>query len=309
MLRKVEETPTASKKSQVLYDKDTVIQLPRVTGGQNHGKWSARRSDFTEIEIPGSLPPHKPSCDSQRELPSPVSSYQLFPGPDVSPNTQQRHSTSNPSLPLQSYKNNMDSVLSVKKVPNSYMNHSIFLQDVPLKEKVRKDYHKLNQGQPMPMRNGPKPYKSTRVPIHTPFVPWTVEQPTAAAGDNSLTALQIAKSLSEVDFQPVDRQYQYHQVSPRQRYQACDFSLASERSYGWEKEVSWVVMCCVANTDSRVIIRHDIVHFNGLMEMCQQVSVLHGAPETVWELLSTLGLQRYTLDLSRNGWDDLDYFR
>ncbi|XP_056625457.1 inositol polyphosphate phosphatase-like 1b isoform X2 [Triplophysa dalaica] len=274
VLRKVEETPTASKKSQVLYDKDTVIQLPRVTGGQNHGKLSARRSDFTEIEIPGSLPPHKPSCDSQRELPSPVSSYQLFPGPDVSPNTQQRHSTSNPSLPLQSYKNNMDSVLSVKKVPNSYMNHSIFLQDVPLKEKIRKDYHKLNQGQPMPMRNGPKPYKSTRVPIHTPFEPWTVEQPTAAAGDNSLTALQIAKSLSEVDFQPVDRQYQYHEVSPRQRYQGCDFSLASERAYGWEKEVS----------------------------------VLHGAPETVWELLSTLGLQRYTLDLSRNGWDDLDYF-
>jgi len=39
------------------------------------------------------------------------------------------------------------------------------------------------------------------------------------------------------------------------------------------------------------------------------VSVLHGAPETVRELLSSLGLQRYTLDLSRNGWDDLDYFR
>uniref|UniRef100_A0A671M626 phosphatidylinositol-3,4,5-trisphosphate 5-phosphatase n=1 Tax=Sinocyclocheilus anshuiensis TaxID=1608454 RepID=A0A671M626_9TELE len=43
--------------------------------------------------------------------------------------------------------------------------------------------------------------------------------------------------------------------------------------------------------------------------VCPQVSVLHGAPETVRELLSTLGLQRYTLDLSRNGWDDLDYFR
>uniref|UniRef100_A0A671QZX4 phosphatidylinositol-3,4,5-trisphosphate 5-phosphatase n=1 Tax=Sinocyclocheilus anshuiensis TaxID=1608454 RepID=A0A671QZX4_9TELE len=43
--------------------------------------------------------------------------------------------------------------------------------------------------------------------------------------------------------------------------------------------------------------------------VCLQVSVLHGAPETVRELLSTLGLQRYTLDLSRNGWDDLDYFR
>lgn len=40
-----------------------------------------------------------------------------------------------------------------------------------------------------------------------------------------------------------------------------------------------------------------------------QVSVLQGAPETVRELLSTLGLQKYTLGLSLNGWDDLDYFR
>lgn len=236
VLRRVEETPAPSKKSQVVWDKNTVIQLPRVTGGQSHGKWSARRSDFTEIEIPGSLPPYKPSCDS--ELPSSVSSYQLFPGPDVSPNTQQRHSASNPSLPLPSYMNNMGSVLSVKKGPNSYMNHSVFSHDVPLKEKVRID-HRLNQGRPM--RNGPKPYKSTRVPVQNAFVPWKVEQPTAAAGDNSLTALQIAKSLSEVDFQPVDRQYQYHQMSPRQRYQAYDYSLASEKGYGWEKEVSWVI--------------------------------------------------------------------
>ena len=35
----------------------------------------------------------------------------------------------------------------------------------------------------------------------------------------------------------------------------------------------------------------------------------HGAPETVQELLSMLGLQRYTLGLSLNGWDDLHYFR
>lgn len=39
------------------------------------------------------------------------------------------------------------------------------------------------------------------------------------------------------------------------------------------------------------------------------MQVLRGAPETVRELLSTLGLQNYTLGLSLNGWDDLDYFR
>uniref|UniRef100_A0A8C8EHV0 phosphatidylinositol-3,4,5-trisphosphate 5-phosphatase n=1 Tax=Oncorhynchus tshawytscha TaxID=74940 RepID=A0A8C8EHV0_ONCTS len=38
------------------------------------------------------------------------------------------------------------------------------------------------------------------------------------------------------------------------------------------------------------------------------MQVLRGAPETVRELLSTLGLQNYTLGLSLNGWDDLDYF-
>ncbi|XP_016311808.1 phosphatidylinositol 3,4,5-trisphosphate 5-phosphatase 2B isoform X1 [Sinocyclocheilus anshuiensis] len=282
VLRRVEEIPSSSKESQVEWAKDAVIQLPRVTGGHSHGKRSARRSDFTEIEIPGSLTPYKSSCETQSELTSTASSYQLFPGPDV-PNTSpnQRHTTSsNTSLQLQSYKNNMtqDSVLSVKKVTNSYMNSSVFSRDIqaPLKEKVRKDYHRLHQGRPMPMRNGPKlyPYISTRVPIHESSIPWIVEQPTTASGDNSLTALQIAKSLSEVDFQPVDRKYQYNQISSQQRHHGYDYGLASERNYSWEKEVS----------------------------------VLHGAPETVRELLSTLGLQRYTLDLSRNGWDDLDYF-
>uniref|UniRef100_A0A672P3D3 phosphatidylinositol-3,4,5-trisphosphate 5-phosphatase n=1 Tax=Sinocyclocheilus grahami TaxID=75366 RepID=A0A672P3D3_SINGR len=281
VLRRVEEIPPSSKESQVEWAKDAVIQLPRVTGGHSHGKRSARRSDFTEIEIPGSLTSYKSSCET-RELTSTASSYQLFPGPDV-PNTSpnQRHTTSsNTSLQLQSYKNNMtqDSILSVKKVTNSYMNSSVFSRDIqaPLKEKVRKDYHRLHQGQPMPMRNGPKlyPYISTRVPIHESSIPWIVEQPTTASGDNSLTALQMAKSLSEVDFQPVDRKYQYNQISSQQRHHGYDYGLASERNYSWEKEVS----------------------------------VLHGAPETVRELLSTLGLQRYTLDLSRNGWDDLDYF-
>lgn len=56
------------------------------------------------------------------------------------------------------------------------------------------------------------------------------------------------------------------------------------------------------------------MHFLGLCKSCicsvsMQVSVLQGAPETVRELLSSLGLQKYTLGLSLNGWDDLDYFR
>lgn len=251
VLQRVEEIPSSSKESQLVRAKDTVIQLPRVTGGHSHGKRSARRSDFTEIEIPGSLAPYKPSCDTQNELSLTASSYQLFPGPDV-PNTSQnqRHTpSSNPSLQLQLQKNNMTqgSVLSVKKATNSYMNHSVFSRDIqtPLKDKVRKDYHRQHQGRPMPMQNGPKlyPYVSTRVPLHESSAPWIVEQPTTALGDNSLTALQIAKSLSEVDFQPVDRKYQFHEMSSQQRHHGYDYGLANERNYSWEKEVSWVVFC------------------------------------------------------------------
>jgi len=133
-------------------------------------------------------------------------------------------------------------VLSEKKLTNSYMNHSVFSWDVqtPLKEKARKDYHRLHQGRPMPMQNGPNlnPYVSTRVPVHESSVPWIVEQPTTASGDNSLTALQIAKSLSEVDFQPVDRKYQFHGKSSQQRHHGYDYGLANERNYSWENEVS-----------------------------------------------------------------------
>uniref|UniRef100_A0A8C2FYE7 phosphatidylinositol-3,4,5-trisphosphate 5-phosphatase n=1 Tax=Cyprinus carpio TaxID=7962 RepID=A0A8C2FYE7_CYPCA len=246
VLRRVEEIPSSSKESQVVYAKDPVIQLPRVTGGHSHGKRSARRSDFTEIEIPGSSAPYKSSCETQSELMSTASSYQLFPGPDVpniSPN--QRHTTSlNTSLLLQSHKNNttQDSVLSVKKVTNSYMNSSVFSRDIqaPLKEKVRKDYQRLHQDRPPSMRNEPKlyPYISTTVPIHEPSVPWIVEQPSTASGDNSLTALQIAKSLSEVDFQPVDRKYQFNQMPSQQRHHGYNYGLASERNYSWEKEVN-----------------------------------------------------------------------
>lgn len=279
MFRKAEEIPSTIKESQVVCANNTVIQLPRVTGSHGHGKRSARRSDFTEIEIPGSLAPYKPSCETQSELSSAASSYQLFPGPHVpSTSPNQRHTThsSNSSLQLQSHKNNMapDSELSGKKLTNSYMNHSVFSRDMH-KEKVRQDYQGVHQGRPVPIRNGPKlyPYVSTRVPAQC-SASWIVEQPTPASGDNSLTALQIAKSLSEVDFQPADKKYPFHQMPSQQRQHGYDYGLASERNYSWEKEVS----------------------------------VLHGAPETVRELLSTLGLQRYTLDLSRSGWDDLDYF-
>lgn len=58
-----------------------------------------------------------------------------------------------------------------------------------------------------------------------------------------------------------------------------------------------------------VLKRQDLLNCKFFLIMSMQVSVLQGAPETVRELLNTLGLQKYTLGLSLNGWDDLDYFR
>uniref|UniRef100_A0AAR2LEB1 phosphatidylinositol-3,4,5-trisphosphate 5-phosphatase n=1 Tax=Pygocentrus nattereri TaxID=42514 RepID=A0AAR2LEB1_PYGNA len=279
MLRKVDENPLPKESSTCA--RDSAIQLPKVTGAQSHDRRAARRSDFTEIEIPGSLPPYAPPCEWQAQLtPQPTSSYQLFPGPDLSnpPQNQNNSASSNPPFQSQIQRAGIsqESVLPVKKVGNAYINHSVFARDVqrPHKELVKKDYARLHQERPV--RNGPKlyPVKSTRVPHCEASVPWVVEHPPTASGDNSLTALQIAKSLSEVDFLPVEKKYPLSNRSIQPRHYGYDYALASEASYCWEKEVS----------------------------------VLRGAPETVRELLSTLGLQRYTQGLSLNGWDDLDYF-
>ncbi|XP_072520366.1 inositol polyphosphate phosphatase-like 1b isoform X2 [Salminus brasiliensis] len=280
ILRKVEDV--SLPKEPCAWIRDSAIQLPKVTGGHSHDRRAARRCDFTEIEIPGSLPPYTPPSDRPTQLtPQPTSSYQLFPGPNLSnPAQNQKNSMSNPSFQSQIQRPSVtqESILPVKKLGITHMNHSVFARDVqrPHKEMVKKEFSRLHQERPVPVRNGPKlyPYVSTRVPHCEASAPWIVEQPPAASGDNSLTALQIAKSLSEVDFLPTDKKYPSSYRSVQPRHYGYDYALASEASYCWEKEVS----------------------------------VLRGAPETVRELLSTLGLQCYTHGLSLNGWDDLDYF-
>ncbi|XP_053362074.1 inositol polyphosphate phosphatase-like 1b [Clarias gariepinus] len=277
MLRQLEEDPSP-KEPHVVWAKDSVIQLPKVTGGHSHDCRAARRSDFTEIEIPGSLPPYTPPCDRPTHIsPQSISSYQLFPGPDLSNHPQnQKNKPSNTSFKSQIQRHSVtqESILSTKKIGNASLSNSVFTQDAH--GIVKKDYSRIHQERLIPVRNGPKlyPYMSTRVPLSKASVPWVVDQTPAVSGDNSLTALQIAKSLSEVDFLPACKKYPSDQSSPLPRQYGYDYTLAPETGYCWDKEVS----------------------------------VLHGAPETVQELLSSLGLQRYTLGLSLNGWNDLDYF-
>ncbi|KAI5630058.1 inositol polyphosphate phosphatase-like 1 [Silurus asotus] len=277
VLRQVEEDPSP-KQPNVVWAKDSVIQLPKVTGAQSHDCRAPRRSDFTEIEIPGSLPPYTPPCDRPTHItPHPTSSYQLFPGPDLSnPSQIQMNKTSSPSFQSQIQRPSItqESILPTKTLQNATMNSSVFTQDVH--GPVKKDCSRFHQERPIPVRNGPKlyPYMSTRVSHSKASASWVMDQTPAASGDNSLTALQIAKSLSEVDFLPACKKYPSNQRSALPRHYGYDYAKAPETSFCLEK----------------------------------QVSVLHGAPETVRELLSSLGLQRYTLGLSLNGWNDLDYF-
>ncbi|KAL0974145.1 hypothetical protein UPYG_G00216220 [Umbra pygmaea] len=269
VLHKAEDPQPHPRDPQVVWAGDLALQLPKLSGGQGYDRKSPRRSDFTEIEIPVNLPQlpstnvHPPTQNN--------SSYQLFPSKDPPPTPcaprsmsyyQERTPQPSPNHVVQG------SIQPVKNPRNAYMNHSAIIKESPRREQPR--VHQKDRACLVPTSKTPPlyPYVSTRVPHHSQAsASWVVEHPAGPLGDHSLTALQIAKSLSEVDFTPVE-----HHAPYRRPAQGNALSSAAERGYCWEKEV------------------------------------LHGAPETVRELLSTLGLQKYTLGLSLNGWDDLDYF-
>uniref|UniRef100_A0A8C7FZ05 phosphatidylinositol-3,4,5-trisphosphate 5-phosphatase n=1 Tax=Oncorhynchus kisutch TaxID=8019 RepID=A0A8C7FZ05_ONCKI len=240
VLGRVEESPPPRRDPQVVWAGDSALQLPKLFGGRGCDRKSPRRSDFTEIEIPGILP-HYPSTNDHHP-PQTNSSYQLFPAKDPSP------------IPL-------------APSPTSHY-HEQPIQPRPSKNNPR--VHQQEQAIPVRSSKLPAfyPYVSTCVPHTQASAPWVVEQPVGPLGDHSLTALQIAKSLSEVDFFPLDLEVPSNWPRPK----ALSF---------------------------RFLTRH--------LFWCL-IQVLYGAPETVRELLSTLGLQKYTLGLSLNGWDDLDYF-
>lgn len=244
MLRKVEEI--LSPKESSVWARDSAILLPKVMGGLSHERRAARRSDFTEIEIPCSLPPYAPPCDRPAQMiPQPASSYQLFPGPDLSNPTQSQKNAATNSFQSQIQRAyvTQDSILPVKKLGSSYINHSVFARDMQRshKEMLKKDNCRLNPERKVSARNGPKlyPYKSTKVPLCEASAPWVAEHPSAASGDHSLTALQIAKSLSEMDFLPVEKTYPLNHRSIQPRHYGCDYALASEANYCWEKEVNY----------------------------------------------------------------------
>ncbi|XP_034399633.1 inositol polyphosphate phosphatase-like 1b [Cyclopterus lumpus] len=276
--RRVEEPLPQRRDPPVIWSGNEALQLPKISGRQGFDRRPCRRSDFTEIEIPAVLPQYTPTNDLHS--PHTNSSYQLFPTKTPSPippassnaMSQYQEQTSQTRDKYQGKKIVHNSILPEKNLRNLYMNHSAIIR-----EKARRDQHHLLPERTKPLWAAKVPSAFPYIPTHLPHsqapVPWMVaQQPPGPTGDNSLTALQMAKSLSEVDFFPtVQRVPHIHNHMPSYRNGPY---MHGDRGYSWDKEVS----------------------------------VLQGAPETVRELLSTLGLQKYTLGLSLNGWDDLDYF-
>ncbi|XP_014857300.1 PREDICTED: phosphatidylinositol 3,4,5-trisphosphate 5-phosphatase 2B-like [Poecilia mexicana] len=269
---RVEEALPQRRDPQVIWSGNEALQLPKVSGRQGFDRRPCHRSDFTEIEIPAILS----QCNLTKDLhPSQTnSSYQLFPAQSQSPVSPSSRNAV-PQFQEQSsqirekYQGKLNVHDSMHPESSMCINHSEIIHKNAIRDK-----HQLHPG-----RRNAVQHKSPSLLPYTPAslthcqhsVSWIVEkQP--PTGDNSLTALQIAKSLSEVDFFP-SKERGPSAVRQRASY-GNGPSMHGDRGCVWDKEVS----------------------------------VLKGAPETVQELLSTLGLQKYTLGLSLSGWDDLDYF-
>lgn len=251
------------KNLQVIWSGNEALQLPKVSGRPGIDRRHNRRADFTEIEIPAMLPQHALTDDLRSS--QIASSYQLFPAknpPPISPlSSISQYHDQTPQPKEKCIQKVQDSVLPEKNLKNMYMNHSVIIRD-----KVVNDHRPVRSAKPP----AAFPFVPTKAERSQASVPWQVEvQTPSPTGDNSLTALQMAKSLSEVDFFPIEEK----SLSKHSKYKNC-------RKMTVDKEYSWV----------------------------KEVSVPHGPPETVQELLSMLGLQRYSQGLRLRGWNDLDYF-
>lgn len=239
--RRVEEAVPQQRDPQVIWSGNEALQLPKISGRQGFDRRPCRRSDFTEIEIPAVLPQYTSTNDLH--TPQPNSSYQLFPTKDPSPISppssnaipQYQEQTSQLRDKYQGKNVVQDSILPEKNLRNLYMNHSAIIR-----EKARRDQHQLLPERSSPLRAAKAPPVFPYTPTHVAHckvsASWVLDhQPPGPTGDNSLTALQIAKSLSEVDFFPTQ---QRGPAIPNQRPNYRNGpSMHGDRGYCWEKEV------------------------------------------------------------------------
>uniref|UniRef100_A0A8C4GZQ1 phosphatidylinositol-3,4,5-trisphosphate 5-phosphatase n=1 Tax=Dicentrarchus labrax TaxID=13489 RepID=A0A8C4GZQ1_DICLA len=266
--RRVEEALPQRRDPQVIWSGNEALQLPKISGRPGFDRRPCRRSDFTEIEIPAVLPQYIPTNDLQ--TPQTNSSYQLFPVKNPSPlpppssnvMSQYQDQTSQPRDKYHGKNIVQDSILPEKNLRNLYMNHSAIIR-----EKARRDQHQLLPERTKPIRAAKAPSAFPCIPTHLAHgqssVSWMVDQQLPGpTGDNSLTALQIAKSLSEVDFFPTE---QRGPSIPNQRpcYRNGP-SMHGDRSYSWEKEVS--VLQGAPETVRDLNGWDDLDYFSGITE-------------------------------------------
>ena len=208
-----------------------VVQLPKVSARPGFDRRPNRRADFTEIEIPALLPQYALTDDLHTS--QTASPYQLFPAKNplpVSPKTSILQYPEQLSQPKEKCSQNavQDSVASGENLNSMYINHSVMTRD-----KV------LNDRRPICAVKPPKafPFVPTKAKRSQASVPWQVEtQSPCTTGDNSLTALQMAKSLSEVDFFPTEEDCPKKQTKYKNSRK-----MAANVEYGWIKEVRLII--------------------------------------------------------------------
>lgn len=222
--------PTQRKDPQVVWSGKEALQLPKISG---HHERVRRRSDFTEIEIPAILIQCTPTNDLQ--APRTNSSYQLFPTHAQSPTPlQYQEGNSQARDKCKDDKAVQEAIRHEKTLRNLYINHSPSIRDESKRDKHEPaERTKADHAAKACL---PFPYAPTQAAQCQEFVPWVVEQkPPGPMGDNSLTALQIAKSLSEVDFFPAELNGPFT-PSRRSGYRNGS-SVKGGRGCSWEKEV------------------------------------------------------------------------
>lgn len=232
---RVEEALPQRRDPQVIWSGNEALQLPKVSGRQGFDRRPCHRSDFTEIEIPAILS----QCNLTKDLhPSQTnSSYQLFPAQSQSPVSPSSRNAvpqfqEQTSQIREKYQGKLNVHDSMQPESNMYINHSEIIHKNAIRDK-----RQLVPGRRNPMH--PKspslqPYTPTSLTHCQHSVSWIVEkQP--PTGDNSLTALQIAKSLSEVDFFP-SKERGPSVVRQRASY-GNGPSTHGDRGCVWDKEV------------------------------------------------------------------------
>uniref|UniRef100_A0A8C4SV03 phosphatidylinositol-3,4,5-trisphosphate 5-phosphatase n=1 Tax=Erpetoichthys calabaricus TaxID=27687 RepID=A0A8C4SV03_ERPCA len=247
-----------SSDSNAVPSKDFIL-YPKLISGSNKGGQKTCNSNFAEIEIP-SYPSNFELCKDFGTQSS--KSYQLFPKkekPLLNSGQRREHVETNELL-LRSHSNSRRDRL---KVYNDHL--PTLYKSQPLS--VYKDKPNSSKDLLLPLHRE-QFQRSARSETFVSGMPEPLPGP--PIGDHSFTALQIAKSLSDIDFKPFKNDYSVPKQQTQGRNLGCEVLDPTE---GWQR-----------------------IAFS-----------MHCVPRSVGEWLRLLGLQRYEKVLYLSGWQELDF--